>query len=84
MLANIIKSKPAVNASIAFVRLREMLLSNAELSRKLTELERKYDERFAVVFDAIRELMSPPGADEDKPLIRFTLKTKIAEMVMEE
>jgi len=42
-----------------FVRLREMLLSNAELARKLSNLEKKYDTQFKVVFDAIRELMTP-------------------------
>jgi hypothetical protein len=45
-----------------FVRLREMLLSNAELARKLAALENKYDAQFKVVFDAIRELMLPPAA----------------------
>ena len=44
-----------------FVRLREMLLSNAELARKLAALENKYDAQFKVVFDAIRELMLPPS-----------------------
>ena len=44
-----------------FVRLREMLLSNAELARKLAALENKYDAQFKVVFDAIRELMLPPA-----------------------
>ena len=43
-----------------FVRLREMLLSNAELARKLAALENKYDAQFKVVFDCIRELMLPP------------------------
>ena len=45
-----------------FVRLREMLLSNAELARKLAALENKYDAQFKVVFDAIRELMLPRSA----------------------
>ena len=44
----------------AFVRLRQMLASNAELARKLATLEKKYDAQFKVVFDAIRELMTPP------------------------
>jgi hypothetical protein len=52
-----------VNIAImrTFVRLREMLLSNAELARKLAALENKYDAQFKVVFDAIRELMLPPA-----------------------
>jgi len=44
----------------AFVRLRQMLASNAELARKLAALENKYDAQFKVVFDTIRQLMSPP------------------------
>lgn len=43
----------------AFVRLRQMLLANDELARKLAALERKHDARLRIVFDAIRELMSP-------------------------
>ena len=57
-------SPVAVQSSIqvvrAFVRLRQMLASNAELARKLDTLERKYDAQFKVVFDAIRQLMTPP------------------------
>jgi hypothetical protein len=44
----------------AFVRLRQMLQKNADLARKLTSLEKKYDAQFKIVFDAIRELMSQP------------------------
>jgi hypothetical protein len=40
----------------AFVRLRQMLASNAEPMRKMTELEKKYDAQFKVVFEAIYEL----------------------------
>jgi hypothetical protein len=43
----------------AFVRLRQMLLANADLARKVAALEKKYDAQFKVVFDAIRELMEP-------------------------
>ena len=45
----------------AFVRLRRMLASHADLARKLDAMERKYDAQFRVVFDAIRELMAPPA-----------------------
>jgi hypothetical protein len=44
----------------AFVKLRRLLAPNAELSRRLDDPESKYDRQFKVVFDAIRELMSPP------------------------
>lgn len=60
MLANILNSPTAVASSIqvvrAFINLRQMLSSQAELARKLDILERKYDHQFKVVFDAIRNL----------------------------
>lgn len=43
-----------------FVRIRAMLATNADLARKLAALEKKYDAQFRVVFDAIRDLMTPP------------------------
>jgi len=64
MLANVLNSERAAQTSVmvvrAFVRLRQMLSSNAELARKLDAMEKKYDAQFKVVFDAIRQLMSPP------------------------
>ena len=70
MLATVLNSPVAVNASIqvvrAFVRLRQMLASNAELARKLDTLEKKYDAQFKIVFDAIRQLMSPPEKHKRK------------------
>ena len=64
MAANVLNSERAVHASVevvrAFVRLRLLLTSNAELSHRLDDLESKYDRQFKVVFDAIRQLMSPP------------------------
>ena len=64
MLSSVLQSKRAVQVNVAimrtFVRLRAMLLSNVELARKLAILEEKYDAQFKIVFDAIRELMSPP------------------------
>jgi hypothetical protein len=64
MLSSVLRSPSAVQVNIAimraFVRLREMLLTNAELARKLADLEAKYDDQFKLVFDAIRELMIPP------------------------
>ena len=63
MLSSVLRSKRAVLVNVeivrAFVRLREMLSSNADLARKLAVLEGKYDRQFRVVFDAIRQLMSP-------------------------
>ena len=66
MLSSVLRSERAVKVNIAimrtFVRLRELLLSNADLARKLETLESKYDEQFRVVFEAIRELMSQEEA----------------------
>ncbi len=63
MLSSVLRSDRAVQANIeimrAFVSLRKLLSSNAELARKLAMLEGKYDAQFKVVFDAIRELMKP-------------------------
>jgi len=65
MLSSVLRSRRAVRVNIeimrAFVRLRRMLQGNADLARKLDALERKYDSQFRVVFDAIRELMTPPA-----------------------
>ena len=41
-------------------RLRELLASNADLGRKLDQIEKKYDGQFRIDFDAIRQLMTPP------------------------
>ena len=60
MLANVLNSERAAQTSVqlvrVFVRLRQMLASNAELARKLETMEKKCDAQFKVVFDAIREL----------------------------
>jgi outer membrane protein assembly factor BamB len=68
MAANILSGQRAVDASVqvvrAFIRLREILASNAQLAHKLEELEKKYDARFRVVFDAIRQLMTPPVVNQ--------------------
>jgi len=64
MLSSVLRSKRAVQVNIeimrAFVRLRRMLETNKDLAQKLDALEQKYDERFKIVFDAIRQLMTPP------------------------
>ena len=52
----------------AFVRLRQMLASNVDLARKLATLEKRYDKQFKIVFDAIRELMTPPDAKKKRSI----------------
>jgi hypothetical protein len=63
MLSSVLNSERAIEVNIAimraFVRLRAMLATHADLARRLDELEQKYDEQFRVVFEAIRELMAP-------------------------
>jgi len=67
MAANVLNSARAIQAGVevvrAFVRLRQLLATNVGLARRLDDLEGKYDRQFKVVFDAIRQLMSPPGRD---------------------
>jgi len=64
MLSSVLRSKRAVRVNIeiirAFVRLRRLLASHADLARRLDELEKKYDGQFRIVFEAIRDLMEPP------------------------
>jgi hypothetical protein len=65
MLSSVLKSRQAVRVNIeimrAFVQLRELIGHNRDLTRRLNDLESKYDRQFKVVFDAIRELMAPPA-----------------------
>jgi hypothetical protein len=63
MLSSVLNSRRAIRVNIeimrAFVRLREIVTAHKELARKLEELEKKYDKQFAVVFEAIKQLMEP-------------------------
>jgi hypothetical protein len=52
----------------AFVRLRELLATHADLAQRLDLLEKKYDAQFHAVFDAIRHLMSPLESQEKPPI----------------
>jgi hypothetical protein len=79
MLSSVLRSRPAAQVNVeimrAFVRLREVLGSHADLARKLATLERRYDAQFKVVFDAIRELMTPPPP-APKPRIGFRTRDR--------
>jgi hypothetical protein len=76
MLSSVLRSKRAVHVNIeimrAFVRLRQMLSANKELERKLAALEKKYEDQFKVVFEAIHQLMTPPETKKKK--IGFDVK----------
>jgi len=70
MLSSILNSKRAIQVNIqimrTFTKIREMLATHKELRQKIEEIEKKYDHQLKVVFDAIRQLMSPPEAKKRK------------------
>jgi hypothetical protein len=81
MLSSVLKSKRSIEVNIAimrtFVRLREMLATHKELSRKFAFLEQRiegHDEQIQVIFEAIHQLMAPP--DKKVKKIGFTVKEK--------
>jgi hypothetical protein len=64
MLSSVLNSERAVQVNVAimrtFVQLRRLMDSNADLARKIESLEKKYDEKFATVFAAIKQLIAAP------------------------
>jgi hypothetical protein len=80
MLSSVLHSQRAIDVNVeimrAFVRLRELLASNAKLARRLDALEKKYDSQFKVVFDARRQLMASPEPKKRK--IGFLVEEKAA------
>jgi hypothetical protein len=76
MLSSVLNSERAILANIqimrTFTRLREILGTHEELKRKIEQMEKKYDGQFRVVFEAIRQLMTPPETKKRK--IGFQLK----------
>jgi len=74
MLSTVLKSKRAIAVNIAimrtFVRLRQILATHKELAERLQAMEKKYDQKFKVVFDILRQLMEPPP-EPSKPPIGF-------------
>ena len=83
MLSSVLRSKLAIRVNVhimrAFVRLRQILSGNKELARKLEELERRiggHDEQIRAIFEAIRQLMTPPERNRRK--IGFLAKERAA------
>jgi uncharacterized membrane protein len=83
MLSSVLRSKRASQVNIAimraFVRLRQLLASHKELAEKLAELERKigtHDEQIQAIFEAIRQLMTPPEPKKRK--IGFLVRERAA------
>jgi len=64
MAASVLNTRRAVELSLyvvrAFIQLREALVTHKDLARRLDALEARYDRQFKIVFDAIRELITPP------------------------
>jgi hypothetical protein len=64
MLSSVLRSARAIAVNIeimrTFVKLRSMLAEHVDLRRKLLQLEKKYDDNFRMVFDAIHQLMDEP------------------------
>lgn len=83
MLSSVLRSERAVRVNIAimraFVRLRETLTAHRELAHKLTELERRvtgHDENIQNLFEAIRQLITPP--EPRRKQIGFSVREKRA------
>lgn len=72
MLSGVLRSKRAIRVNIqimrAFIQLKRMLLTNVDLRRKIEEIEKKYDKQFAIVFQAIKQLLEPPPAPAKRPI----------------
>ncbi len=87
MLSSVLNSKRAIQMNIqimrTFVEIRELLATHKELARKLEELETKYDKRFQVVFDVIKQLIRSTEKENIKPKreIGFRIGESIAKYV---
>jgi hypothetical protein len=81
MLASVLNSPVAVEASVrvvrAFVYLREQLATNKELTRKLAELEGRvgqHDNAIKDLFETIRQLIEPTANDQPRREIGFHVR----------
>lgn len=72
MLSSVLNSERAVRVNIqiirTFIKIREMIISNKSLREKIEEMEKKYDNKFAVVFKAITKLISQPIEEKREPI----------------
>ena len=76
MLSSVLNSERAVQVNIqimrTFTKIRELLITNEALRRKIEALERKYDQKFKVIFDVIKKLISA----EEKPKTRIGFEAR--------
>jgi flagellar capping protein FliD len=72
MLSSVLNSQRAIHVNIqimrTFTKLREMLLAHKDLTKRLDDQERKYDAQFRGIFDAIRQLMTPPSETKKRKI----------------
>ena len=72
MVSSVLKSRRAIRVNIeimrAFVKLRLLLRTNANLARRLNELEKNYDGQFQIIFKALRALMRPEEKTNKGPI----------------
>jgi hypothetical protein len=77
MLASVLNTPTAIHTSVrivrAFIKLREIIATNKELAKKLSELEAKYDKQFKIVYQALQELMQPEIPDDERPRIGYKI-----------
>ena len=75
MLSSVLRSQRAVEVNIAimrtFVQLRRLMDANRNLARKIQAMEKKYDEQFAVVLNAIKQLIAEDEARKSQPKRRI-------------
>jgi hypothetical protein len=75
MLSSVLRSPRAVEVNIAimrtFVQLRRLMDGNRELARRINAVEKKYDEQFATVFDAIKRLVAEDDVRKAQPKRRI-------------
>ena len=78
MLSSVLRSKRAIQVNIqimrAFTKLRQMLSTHKDLKRKIESMEKKYDQQFQIVFEAIKQLLETD--EKPKKKIGFTVKEK--------
>ncbi len=78
MLSSVLKSDRAIQVNIqimrAFTQLRKMLSTHEDLKRKIESMEKKYDEQFQIVFEAIKQLIETD--EKPKKKIGYTVKEK--------
>ena len=72
MLSSVLNSDKAIEVNIqimrTFSKLRELMLVHKDLRLKIEEMEKKYDQQFKLVFDAIRKLLAPPPSKPKLPI----------------